>query len=120
MKNIVIAGSRYFENYNKAEKFISDCLELENINEPILFLTGGCRGADSLGEKYALDHGFELKIIKAEWKRFGKPAGPIRNKKLAKEGDIFICFWNKSSRGTKSLIDYALELNKTVYIMEIE
>jgi len=119
LKNIVIAGSRYFEDYNTAKKFITECIELENINEAITIITGGCRGADSLGEKYAADHTLNFKKIDADWKRFGKSAGPIRNKKLADEGDIIICFWDQKSRGTKSLIDCALQQNKTVYIMNI-
>jgi len=37
------------------------------------------KGADLLGEKYANEKGHHLTQFTADWKRFGKAAGPKRN-----------------------------------------
>ena len=42
-----------------------------------------------------------------------------RNKKMAEVCDYVICFWDGKSRGTKSMIDYALKMNKPIKIMKI-
>ncbi len=119
MKKIVVAGTRSFNDYSIAEKYIQNCLAKENLDEPTSFISGGCRGADILGQKYAEKYGFPIEIHKAEWNKYGRAAGPIRNKEMAQIADIIICFWDQKSKGTKSLIDFAKRLNKTVYIMDL-
>ena len=115
MKKVIIAGCRNFNNYSVAEIFIDECIK----NENVVIISGGCKGADRLGEIYAQKHGIEIIKFPAEWSRYGKAAGPIRNRKMAEDADIIICFWDKKSRGTKSLIDYAEKLNKKVYVKYI-
>ena len=50
-----------------------------NVSEVI---SGGAVGSDSLAEKIAAELNVKLTIIKPEWRRFGKSAGIIRNKKI--------------------------------------
>ena len=52
IKRIVIAGSRDFENYALAKGFIDLCISDISKKYRIIFISGGCRGADALGEKY--------------------------------------------------------------------
>ncbi|MBR6510506.1 MAG: hypothetical protein IKT38_07870, partial [Clostridia bacterium] len=52
----------------------------------------------------------------ADWEKYGKSAGPIRNKQMAEVSDYVICFWDEKSKGTKSMIDYAKKLNKPIKI----
>lgn len=120
MKRIVVAGSRSFNNYKIAKEFISKCLEKEKLTEPIVFLSGGCRGADLLGERYAKEHGIPFEIYPAAWDRYGRAAGPIRSKKMAEAADIIICFWDEKSKGTRNLLEYAERHNKTVYVKLID
>ncbi len=120
MKRIVIAGSRDFNDYRIAEEYINQCIKAENTVDSITIISGGCNGADKLGERYAWEHKLLLEIYTADWKRYGKAAGPIRNKKMANDADIVICFWNKKSKGTKSMIDFAKGKGKVVYIKTIE
>lgn len=119
MKRIVVCGSRDFNDYEIAKEFIKECLNNEKIVGKIIILSGGARGADTIGERYALENGFETERYPAEWKSYGKKAGPIRNKKMAEACDIVICFWDGQSRGTKSMISCAEKLQKTVYIKMI-
>ena len=49
MSNIVIAGSRSFDNYDLLSKVVKQVLTRENITNPII-ISGGARGADELNE----------------------------------------------------------------------
>lgn len=118
-KRVVISGCRDFYDYATAKEFIDFCIsdlkELYNI----VIISGGARGADMLGERYAKEEGFALERYPAEWEKFGKIAGPIRNSQMAKLGDFFICFWDGVSPGTKNMIDLIKTLDKPVRIKNV-
>lgn len=116
LKRIVVAGCRNYNNYSEAKKFIDFCTK--NIKEKytLIFVSGGCNGADLLGERYALENGYKIEKYIAKWEKYGKKAGPIRNKQMAKISDYLICFWDGKSKGTKSMIDFAKALNKPIKI----
>ena len=117
---IVIAGSRNYEDYTEAEKFIDFCIsEIKSGNE-IIILSGGSKGADIIGEKYARKRGYKIEKYLPEWNKYGRAAGPKRNEKMAKDCDLVICFWNGRSKGTKSMIEYAKKENKKVRVKMIE
>ena len=54
MKTVIIAGSRNFNNYELLRS------ELDKLfNEPFIIVSGGAKGADTLGELYAKEKGYE-------------------------------------------------------------
>lgn len=116
VKRIVIAGSRSYNNYDEAKTYIDECLMSINREYTIVIISGGAVGADALGERYATEHGLEFEKYHANWSKYGKKAGPIRNRQMAEICDIAVCFWDRKSRGTKSLIDCVKKLGKDVYI----
>ena len=61
--------------------------------------------------------GFEVKIIQADWQKYGKRAGPIRNKEMADYADTLIAFWDGQSRGTKNMIETARSQNLNVIVV---
>lgn len=75
--------------------------------EGIQIVSGGARGADKLGELYAHTNLHSLKVFPADWEKFGKSAGYIRNEEMAKYADCLVAFWDGKSRGTKHMIDLA-------------
>lgn len=119
MKRTVICKSRDFSDYHVAMEYIFECLEKEGNPSEIVVLSGGCRGSDSLGEFFAKKYGYTVEKHNANWKKYGRAAGPIRNREMAMRADIVICFWDGNSRGTKTMIDYAEKENKKVYIKYI-
>jgi len=48
-----------------------------------------------LGERFAAENGIKVERFCAQWEKYGRVAGPIRNRKMAQMCDIVICFWNK-------------------------
>ena len=115
-KYIVVAGSRNYTNYAQAKLFIKESIEMFDNDCQLVFLSGGCRGADGLGEKFATENNYTIKYFPAEWEKYGKSAGPRRNKQMADIADLVICFWNGKSRGTKSMIKFAQQANKPIKI----
>ena len=114
---VIIAGSRNFNNYELLKKecdaFLSDKKEKYNIT----IISGGARGADFYGEKYAQDEGFSLEVFPADWKKFGKSAGFRRNEQMAEFADALIAFWDGKSHGTKHMIDTATEKGMNVSVV---
>ena len=101
---IIIAGSREFDNY----ELLKEKVDYYTQNKSHVEIVSGCaRGADKLGEKYAKERGWQIHEFPAEWKRYGKKAGMIRNQKMVEFADGLICFWNGESRGAKDVINRA-------------
>lgn len=119
VKRVVIAGSRDYTNYKEAKEYIDFCISNIRKENKIIIVSGGAKGADALGERYAIQNGFEIERYLADWDTYGKSAGPRRNKKMAEVSDFVICFWNGQSRGTKSMIEYANKCGKPVRIKKI-
>jgi hypothetical protein len=109
----IIAGGRDFEDYNllreKCDKLINS-----NLTE---IVSGRAKGADTLGERYAKERGFDVKLFPADWKTHGRKAGHIRNKQMADYGEMLIAFWDGKSSGTKNMIENANKLGLIVHIV---
>lgn len=104
MRRLIIAGSREFNDYARLSKVVS-CLTRGWGNFEIV--SGRCRGADRLGERYAREYGIPLKVFPAEWERYGKGAGPIRNQEMANYATHCIVFLGENSRGSKNMVETA-------------
>ena len=91
-----------------------------NIHHPITEVVSGTAiGADSLGETWALQHNIPIKRFPAKWKRYGKSAGPIRNKQMAKYANALVLFWDGKSRGSANMLKIAHELELQVHEIHI-
>lgn len=119
VKRIVVSGSRDFNDYDKVKEYIELCISNIKGKYELIFVSGGCRGVDMLGERYAEENGFKMERYIANWNKYGKRAGPERNKYMAEISDYIICFWDYKSKGTKSMINYAKLFSKPIRIKRI-
>lgn len=80
------------------------------------FVSGGCpEGADKFAEIIAYDSQIEIKIHRAEWGKYGKAAGPIRNTLIAQDCDILIALPAPDrTGGTEDTIRKVLAMKKRV------
>ncbi len=116
IKRVVIAGCRDYNNYEEAKNYIDFCLFDIRKKNHIIIVSGCASGADAIGEQYAKENGFKVEKYPADWEKFGRSAGPRRNKQMAEISDYVICFWDGKSRGTKSMIEYAQKCDKPIKI----
>lgn len=112
----IIAGSRDIIDYGLVTEAMNridwDVTEI---------VSGGARGIDTLGERWASDNNVSLKIFPADWDTYGKAAGPIRNAQMAKYADALVAIWDGKSRGTSNMIGEAKDLGlKVVVFLESE
>jgi hypothetical protein len=56
--------------------------ELERFPPGTIIVHGACRGADNIAGYVAECLGFEVRRYPADWGKFGKGAGPIRNQHM--------------------------------------
>jgi len=110
-----IVGSRGFNDYEIMKRFINDTIQKEGI-EIDTVISGGARGADTLGERYAKENNFNTVIFPAEWDKYGKSAGFKRNVTIINNCDVCFAFWDGESHGTKHDITLCKEKNKPCYV----
>lgn len=111
---VIIAGYRECFDYEKVLKavhesgFKIDCV-----------ISGHATGVDTMGERYAKEHNLPLEIYPADWSKYGKRAGPVRNAIMASKADALIALYNGKSPGTKNMINTAKEKGLQVFILPI-
>ena len=100
---VIVAGSRTITDCN----WIYEELDKYK-NHMSVILSGHANGVDKIGEKYAKDNGIKLEVYPADWKRYGRSAGYIRNAEIVQKADGLIAFWDGESKGTEHVIKEAL------------
>lgn len=113
---VAVSGYRHF----KDEAFVHaelDRLLSKRVPE-IKIITGECKtGVDGFAKSWAEKNGCAYEGFEADWEKYDKAAGPIRNRQMAimlsiarDEGDdvLCICFVHPKSSGTKGMLKEAL------------
>ena len=121
---LIIFGGRDYENYGKArEEILFFIVECGYFNKEVMIISGACSdkkgvltftrpngtkvyGADGLGERFADEFGYECIPYPADWNKFGKSAGPIRNKEMGQIATHALGF--PGGKGTKSMTEIAV------------
>lgn len=109
---VIICGSREFNNYELLKKkcniYLSNKIKL---GKKIIIVSGCSRGADRLGERYAKEYGLEVMKFPANWDKYGKKAGYIRNQSMAEISNACIAFLKSDAEniGTKMMVRIARE-----------
>ena len=101
---LLVAGTRTFNDYELLSKKVKQLTTKYENN--VCVVSGGAKGADTLAERYATEHGLEFIKFPAKWDKYGKKAGFIRNEEMHDyiskyEHRGCVLFWNGKSKGTK-------------------
>ncbi len=121
---VIIAGSRKPGSSTKILELLDEYLKpYVSIIECVI--SGHAVGADKLGEVWAARQGFttsngKLKIMPAEWDKFGLGAGHKRNAEMAQIASHCICFWDGSSAGTKGMVEVAIKKGLWVKVVRMD
>lgn len=86
---------------------------------PTVVISGTARGADRLGEDWALKNKVPIEKFPADWDEHGKSAGHIRNAEMAETAEALIALWDGVSPGTKSMIEIAKRKKLKLFVQLI-
>lgn len=132
---LAVIGSRNFNDFRLLDDIMKDyfCEYKDNgflwngyIAKFSRFVSGGCDGADILAyewcQKYNRDvRGYfpkiEIREFLPEWEKYGKKAGPLRNKLIIDSADVVLAFWDGESKGTKNALGLAKNQKKPTIII---
>lgn len=124
---IIIAGSRNFDDYEILKTEVVNIVKY--FNRPrkyIKIISGGAKGADKLGEKFAEEYQMQVKRFIPDWDGLGRRAGVIRNDEMARYAvadnskGMLIAFWDGESRGTMHMINLAKKHGLMVHIIKFK
>jgi hypothetical protein len=107
---ILVCGGRDFTDFEWMNFKLSQWIDFQpkEVVYPLTIIHGGARGADSLAGYWAKKFGYACEEYPADWNRYGKRAGPIRNAQMIREGkpDVVIAF--PGGAGTMNMISQAV------------
>lgn len=105
---ILVTGGRVFSDVQTLRRIMGWL-------NPSEVCQGGAQGADLHAKHWADDNGVPVRNFNAEWDKYGRSAGPIRNEKMLKEfkPDAVVAFPGGS--GTKHMITIAERDGYPVY-----
>jgi len=106
---LIIAGGR---NYKLSPHEFAR-LDKEFQGKVTKVISGGASGVDASGEFWAKCWGIPIRVIKPNWKKYGKSAGPIRNRTMANAAGAVVLF--TGGKGTESMFQEARKSGLTIY-----
>lgn len=112
---LIVAGSRDITDYEIVASAIDELVHKGMIITAII--DGTARGVDMLASRYAAEHGIENIRVPAEWKRYGRGAGKLRNIRMAEMGDALLALWDGKSSGTQIMIKVATSRGIPVHVV---
>ena len=120
---IIVCGGRHFDDYPRLTAEINGVVQSLGLQmNEMEIISGHCAGTDQLGERYAEEHEVDCKVFPAEWKKYGRAAGPIRNSQMidyAAESvmPVVVAFVSLKSKGTMDTVNKARKKGFKVFII---
>lgn len=121
---LAIVGGRDFTDYDLLCRAMFDHFYDWDASEASLddwrvseIISGGARGADSCGARWAKEHDVKLTEFIPDWDRFGKRAGFLRNEDIIAASTCVLGLWDGKSRGTANSLSIAKRLKKPTLII---
>lgn len=111
---MIIAGTRH-----KIAPELLDQAVKESGFHITCVVSGAARGVDYLGERWAQARGIGVRSFPADWDRYGRGAGHMRNEDMARVGEALIALPCKHSRGTLNMIERAERHGLLIYKKEV-
>lgn len=103
MTRVLVCGGRHYDDPVAVYGALG---ELWEAGEQLVVIHGGARGADTFAARWCQVVGVaaEELVFRAEWDRYGKAAGAIRNQQMLIEGkpDLVLAF--PGGRGTADMV----------------
>jgi len=110
---VAIVGTRTYPDLEQVREYV------RKLSPDDIIVSGGAKGVDETAEDEARNCGMEVISVPAEWNKYGKRAGLMRNDIILAMADLVVAFWDGVSRGTKYTIDRAKEKNVITQVFNV-
>jgi hypothetical protein len=102
----LVCGGRDFADPKRLDDALDE-VRLAYENDDVVLIHGYAPGADYLAMKYAYRYNWTAEGYRADWDKYGRAAGPIRNQRMLEEGkpDFIVAF--PGGRGTADMVSRA-------------
>ncbi len=113
--NVLVCGGR---DYSDFQMVINTLAHIRRNRGIRVLMHGGAPGADALADKWGKLANVAIEVYKADWKKYGRAAGPMRNERMLKTGkpDLVVAF--PGGRGTADMVARARAAG--VEVMEVK
>lgn len=112
---VLICGGRTFCDHILFNSTMDKIHKERNITH---VLQGGARGADYLAHVWSARKGIRETVYNADWKSYGKSAGPIRNKIMMDDGKPNLVVAFPGGSGTAHMVMYARKKEVETIVIE--
>lgn len=114
MNKVIVAGSRDITDIKIVELVIQNSgFKIDEL------VCGMARGVDSIGYLLCKKKGIPIKEFPADWNRYGKSAGFVRNEEMAQYATHLIAISKDRSPGTENMINLANRYNLKVFVSRL-
>jgi len=104
---LIVAGSRTVDDYNFVSEEIKRFIKSNCFVKDVSIISGHARGVDLLGERFAEDNNLNLIVLPAQWEKFGKRAGYLRNQDMADLATHCLVICENNSKGSIHMYNIA-------------
>jgi hypothetical protein len=113
---VLVTGGRSFSN--RSLLFAT----LDRLHADHAFTTlihGGASGADRLAGEWAVSRGIPVEVYPADWQKYGRAAGPIRNQRMIAERPAMVVAF-PGGRGTADMVRRVRQAGVELIVVEQE
>lgn len=108
---LLVAGSRrrWWTDPNRIADFVDEIMDGLDPDSTVLVNGLEPSGVDRWAKEAAERMGIAIEPHAADWDKYGRAAGAIRNEEMAKVADEVWLVWDGRSPGTKNMLDMAVK-----------
>jgi hypothetical protein len=118
---ILVTGDRNWTSYEVVRNTLVAIMEEFAVEgQPLTLIHGAAKGADTIAGEIADGLDFKVVPVPADWERYGKAAGPIRNlNMLDMLPELVLAFHNdlENSKGTRNCVEEAKKRDVPVLVI---
>jgi hypothetical protein len=103
---VLVCGSREWNDVKTMEA------RLSLLPRDTEIIHGGCCGADVLASVLAIRFGFKTREFPADWGKYGRSAGPVRNRQMLDERPSLVLAFHRNLSKSKGTADTVREARR--------
>lgn len=96
---ILVCGGRDYDDAHEVSIALTAYLRKFDV-----LICGMARGADRLAYDFAKEHGIPVEEYPADWSKYPKAAGPIRNQEMLDKGKPDVVIYFPGGNGTADMV----------------